>query len=131
MNALDIGFCWLLRGEIAIGSGWLSRARRLLQDQPECAGRGFLAWLDAAAALDGGDLEHVHENLDLPGATFLYTTSTLHCMTGSLALGGTGLGTAWGEQLAVAMLGHAGFAQVDPKSIDTDPFNTYYVATKG
>ncbi len=123
-----------------------------------------MAWLDAAAALDGGDLEsalvgalqiqeighrftsptlvclglvdikassHVHENLDLPGATFLYTTSTLHCMTVSLALGGTGLGTAWGEQLAVAMLGDAGFAQGDPKSIDTDPFNTYYVATKG
>ncbi|MBA3249883.1 MAG: helix-turn-helix transcriptional regulator [Geodermatophilaceae bacterium] len=57
MNALDIGFTWLLRGEVAIGSGWVSRARRLLEDQPECAERGFLAWIDAAEALEGGDLD--------------------------------------------------------------------------
>ncbi len=73
---------------------------------------------------------HLHENLDLPWGAFLYTVSTLHCMTVSLALGGTGLGTAWGEQMAVGMLGDAGFARVEVKEIETDPFNSYYVATK-
>lgn len=73
---------------------------------------------------------HLHDNLDLPWAAFLYTVSTLHCMTVSLALGGTGLGTAWGEQMAVGMLGDAGFARVEVKEIETDPFNSYYVATK-
>ncbi len=73
---------------------------------------------------------HLHENLDLPLGPFLYTVSTLHCMTVSLALGGSGLGTAWGAQVALAMLDQAGFATVEVKEIETDPVNTYYVATK-
>jgi hypothetical protein len=72
----------------------------------------------------------LQDNLDLPWGAFLYAVSTLHCMTVSLALGGTGLGTAWGEEVAVAMLGDAGFAWVEVKEIETDPFNSYYVATK-
>lgn len=59
MNALDNGFTWFLRGEVAIGSGWVSRARRLLADQPDCAERGFLIWLDATDALEAGDLPAV------------------------------------------------------------------------
>ena len=47
---------------------------------------------------------HVHENVEHPLGPFLYTASTMHCMTVSLALGGAGLGTAWGEQLALSML---------------------------
>lgn len=93
----------------------------------------------ATALRDGGvflmvDVKassHLQENLDLPWAAFLYTLSTLHCMTVSLALGGTGLGTVWGEQVAVAMLGEAGFSTVEVKTIETDPFNYYYLATKG
>ena len=54
---------------------------------------------------------HPHENLDLPWAPLLYTLSTMHCMTVSLALDGAGLGTVWGEQVALAMLGEAGFAR--------------------
>ncbi len=57
MNALDIGFTWLLRGEIEIGSGWISRARRLLEDQPQSVEHGFLIWLDTSEALETGDLE--------------------------------------------------------------------------
>jgi 2-polyprenyl-3-methyl-5-hydroxy-6-metoxy-1,4-benzoquinol methylase len=70
------------------------------------------------------------ENLDLPWAPFLYTASTLHCMTVSLALNGVGLGTMWGEQLAQAMLHEAGFAEVSVQRLETDPFNNYYVAAK-
>ena len=36
---------------------------------------------------------HVHKNMDHPIGTFLYTISTMHCMTVSLAQGGEGQGT--------------------------------------
>ncbi|GAB3721345.1 class I SAM-dependent methyltransferase [Nocardiopsis nanhaiensis] len=72
----------------------------------------------------------LQENMDLPWGTFLYTVSLMHCMTVSLALDGDGLGTAWGEQKALAMLTEAGFDEVEVKGIDTDPFNNYYVCTK-
>jgi SAM-dependent methyltransferase len=73
---------------------------------------------------------HVHENVDHPLGPFLYTASTMHCMTVSLALGGAGLGTAWGEQLALSMLNDAGFTDVNIKHIDEDIANSYYVAKK-
>ncbi|HEY5854827.1 MAG TPA: class I SAM-dependent methyltransferase [Aldersonia sp.] len=73
---------------------------------------------------------HVEDNKSLPWASFLYTISTMHCMTVSLALGGDGLGTVWGEQLALRMLADAGFADVQIADVETDPFNTYYVARK-
>ncbi|MFL1377967.1 class I SAM-dependent methyltransferase [Nocardiopsis protaetiae] len=74
---------------------------------------------------------NLEENADLPWGTFLYTASVMHCMTVSLALDGDGLGTAWGEQKALAMLAEAGFGRARVEEIDTDPFNNYYVATKG
>lgn len=63
--------------------------------------------------VDSKTSSHLHENLELPWGAFLYTVSTLHCMTVSLALGGAGLGTVWGEQMALAMLGDAGFSRVE------------------
>jgi SAM-dependent methyltransferase len=74
---------------------------------------------------------NLHENLDLPMAPFLYTASTMHCMTVSLALAGSGLGTMWGEQTARQMLADAGFRRVEVRQIDGDIFNNYFVATKG
>jgi SAM-dependent methyltransferase len=53
------------------------------------------------------------ENAGNPFAPWLYGMSVLHCMTVSLAEGGTGLGTAWGEQLARKYLTEAGFTSVD------------------
>jgi ubiquinone/menaquinone biosynthesis C-methylase UbiE len=73
---------------------------------------------------------HVHENLDHPLGPFLYTVSTMHCMTVSLALDGAGLGTAWGEQTARQMLADAGFVNVDVKEVEDDILNLYYIATK-
>lgn len=72
----------------------------------------------------------LEENVGVPMSTYLYTTSLMHCMTVSLALDGAGLGTAWGTQLAVAMLGDAGFGDVRVAEIDADPINNYYIATK-
>jgi ubiquinone/menaquinone biosynthesis C-methylase UbiE len=70
------------------------------------------------------------ENLEHPLAPFLYSISTLHCMTVSLALGGAGLGTVWGEQVARQMLADAGFTSVDKKSVEGDILNAYYIARK-
>ena len=73
---------------------------------------------------------NVEDNLELPWAPFLYTTSTMHCMTVSLGLGGAGLGTMWGEQLATSMLDEAGFGSVDVRKVEEDPFNNYYVCRR-
>jgi ubiquinone/menaquinone biosynthesis C-methylase UbiE len=74
---------------------------------------------------------HVDENIEHPIGPFLYTVSCLHCMTVSLAQGGEGLGTAWGEQLATELLQDAGFSQVEIKHQPADVFNSYYVCTTG
>jgi 2-polyprenyl-3-methyl-5-hydroxy-6-metoxy-1,4-benzoquinol methylase len=73
---------------------------------------------------------NVEDNIALPWGAFLYTVSAMHCMSVSLGLGGDGLGTAWGEQLATSMLHDAGFASVEIKEVVEDPFNSYYVAVK-
>ena len=70
---------------------------------------------------------HVHDNLEHPGGTFLYTISAMHCMTVSLAQGGDGLGAMWGEQVARELLAEAGFRSVELHSLEHDPFNSYYV----
>ena len=72
----------------------------------------------------------LEDNVGVPLATYLYTVSTMHCMSVSLAFGGAGLGTAWGRQLALSMLSDAGFKDVRVEEIDTDPINYYYVANK-
>jgi 2-polyprenyl-3-methyl-5-hydroxy-6-metoxy-1,4-benzoquinol methylase len=72
-----------------------------------------------------------HENVGLPAAGFLYGISLMHCMTVSLAEGGVGLGTAWGEQRAVQMLREAGFGEVEVKALEGDFVNSYYVARRG
>ena len=72
----------------------------------------------------------VDENLDHIVGPYLYTVSTMHCMTVSLALDGEGLGTMWGEQKAQQMLAEAGFDDVEIKRIESDLFNNYYIATR-
>src|SRR5215203_2134605 len=73
---------------------------------------------------------HLHNNLDHPIGPFLYTISTMHCMTVSLAQGGEGLGTMWGEEKAREMLAEAGFHNVQTRRLDHDIANTYYVVRK-
>lgn len=70
----------------------------------------------------------LHQNLDHPLAPLLYTVSTIHCTSVSLADGGAGLGTMWGEEVALAMLAEAGFAAVDVKQLPHDFMNSYYIA---
>jgi 2-polyprenyl-3-methyl-5-hydroxy-6-metoxy-1,4-benzoquinol methylase len=85
---------------------------------------GIYLMVDIAAS------SHLAENLEHPLAPFLYTTSTMHCMTVSLAEGGEGLGTCWGEQQARDLLAEAGFSQVAVKQVEGDIFNNFYIATK-
>lgn len=73
---------------------------------------------------------HVEKNLDHPVAPFLYTISTMHCMTVSLAHCGCGLGTCWGEELALKMFEEAGFKSVAVHTLDHDIMNNYYVCRK-
>lgn len=72
----------------------------------------------------------LEDNIGVPLAPYIYTVSTMHCMSVSLAFDGAGLGTAWGRQLALSMLGDAGFKDVRVEEIETDPINYYYVAHK-
>ncbi len=81
--------------------------------------------------VDIGASSNVHENLDFPMGTFMYTVSCMHCMTVSLALDGAGLGAMWGEQTALRMLAEAGFTKVDVRRVEGDRTNSYYVAMKG
>ncbi len=66
--------------------------------------------------------------MDNPMAPLLYSVSTLHCMTVSLAHGGAGIGTVFGEQLALRMLADAGFTSVDVQPAPGDPGDAVYVA---
>lgn len=69
-------------------------------------------------------------NMDHPMAPYLYNISTFHCMTVSLALGGEGLGTCWGEQQARELLAEAGFPDIDVARVEGDILNNYYIARK-
>ena len=51
-------------------------------------------------------------------------------MTVSLALGGEGLGAAWGEEKALELLAEAGFSQVEVKRLPHDIINNYYIAVR-
>ena len=82
---------------------------------------GVLLMVDIAAS------SHLERNLDNPLAPFLFTVSTMHCMTVSLAQGGEGLGACWGEEKARELLAEAGFGSVEVSLVEGDPLNAYYV----
>jgi DNA-binding CsgD family transcriptional regulator len=55
-SAIWLGFLLLGRGELAQGSGWLARARRLLeQEPPDCPEQGYLLVPAALELLGAGD----------------------------------------------------------------------------
>lgn len=72
----------------------------------------------------------LEDNIGNPMAPFTYAVSTLHCLTVSLAVGGAGLGTAWGEQVARRMLAEAGFGDVVVHDAPGDPGNAVFVTHK-
>jgi SAM-dependent methyltransferase len=66
-------------------------------------------------------------NLANPMAPVFYSVSTLHCLTVSLAHGGAGIGSAFGEQLARRMLTEAGFGPAEVHPAPGHPFDAVYV----
>ncbi len=72
----------------------------------------------------------LEENIGHPLGPTLYAFSVFSCMTVSLGEGGAGLGTVWGTQRALRMLGEAGFDDVEVREVEGDVLNVYYVARK-
>jgi DNA-binding NarL/FixJ family response regulator len=60
-RALDVGFTWMMRGEFAMGSGWMSRGRRLLDGQPPGRAHGLLMYAEGSGALDEERLDDATE----------------------------------------------------------------------
>ncbi len=83
---------------------------------------GVFLMMDMAAS------SRLEENLDHPIGPLLYGASVMHCMTVSLAQGGEGLGTMWGEQIAQEYLKEAGFTIVEVHHLEGDPMHAFYVA---
>jgi SAM-dependent methyltransferase len=81
--------------------------------------------------MDEGASSRLEENIGAPLAPVLYTFSTFHCMTVSLAYGGEGLGTCWGHQKALELLAEAGFTDAVVQTLEGDIEHYYYIATKG
>ena len=98
--------------------------RQCARSTTRCDPDGVYLMVDIAAS------SHLHENLEHPFGAALYTVSIFHCMSVSLANGGPGLGTMWGEQQALDILHGAGFGSVEVKRVEADFLNNYYIARK-
>ncbi|HMK13011.1 MAG TPA: class I SAM-dependent methyltransferase [Acidimicrobiales bacterium] len=72
----------------------------------------------------------LEDNIGNPMAPMLYACSTLHCMTVSLAHGGAGIGTVFGETLARNLLAEAGFTSVDVQVAPGDPADAIYLCRR-
>jgi DNA-binding NarL/FixJ family response regulator len=57
MAAMFLGARFSERGDLAVGSGWMSRMRRLLHDQPEGPEHGYTLYFEIFEAMAGGDLD--------------------------------------------------------------------------
>lgn len=56
-SALYLALHALERGEAARGSGWITRVRRIVADQPDSPEYGYLLYFDMFAAMGEGDLD--------------------------------------------------------------------------
>jgi SAM-dependent methyltransferase len=70
----------------------------------------------------------LEENLDAHGA-LLYGVSVMHCMTQSLAVGGEGVGAAWGREMAEGYAREAGFSGFGELEDITNKFSAFYLLT--
>ena len=114
-NAFDVVFAFDAIHDQADPAGVLSQIRAAIRE----GGEFFMVDIRASSNLE--------DNMGEAGNVIIYGTSLFHCMQVSLALGGAGLGTAWGKQLATSMLEEAGFHDVAVHDIESDPSNCIYV----
>jgi len=92
----------------------LSRIRAALADD------GAYLMMEPEASSDLEDNLH-------PRGALLYGISALHCMTQSLAVGGAGLGAAWGRQTAQRYATHAGFSSFERLEEISNRFSAFYL----
>lgn len=59
MSALDVAVSLLLRGDTVMGSGWMSRAQRLLREHQGSAEHGYALCLEVETEIDDGDIDAV------------------------------------------------------------------------
>ncbi len=114
-DAFDVVFAFDAIHDQADPAGVLAQIRTATR----AGGEFFMVDIRASSNLE--------DNIGEVGNVIIYGTSLFHCMEVSLAQGGSGLGTAWGKQLATAMLHDAGFADVAIHDIEADPSNCIYV----
>ena len=133
-------------GELTNVSFEVADAATLTSEEPYGAAFVFLAVHDQARPLEvltsirsilepGGTFlmdepsisSNLEDNIGNPIASMTYGISLLHCMTVSLAQGGAGLGTGWGEQVARRLLSEAGFGAVEVYDAPGDPGNAIFV----
>jgi DNA-binding CsgD family transcriptional regulator len=60
-QALDLAGMLAMRGELALASGWLSRARRLLEGRPPCRTHGLMLYLELSEQLEDWRLHAASE----------------------------------------------------------------------
>ena len=99
-----------------------SRVLRRIHDALKPDGVFFMKEPHAADALE--------DNLANPMAPILYGCSTLHCLPISLAHGGAGIGTMFGEGLARQLLADAGFTGTEVHGVPGDPADAVYVSRR-
>jgi DNA-binding CsgD family transcriptional regulator len=97
MAAIHIAVDLLLRGDEVVGSGWIQRAQRLLEDRPDTAEHGYLTYLlEVEAALGGAALDEVNAS-----AARVAEVGRRHGDANLVALGILGQGRACVKQARV------------------------------
>ena len=54
-QAWEIAYANFLKGDEAVGSGWIGRVQRLLAGEPDCAEQGYLLYFFVESSLGGGE----------------------------------------------------------------------------
>jgi DNA-binding CsgD family transcriptional regulator len=106
-----LAFTLLLRGEVAGCNGWLSQARRLLDDDVDCVERGYVLVPAALQALFGGDVAAAYAGFgdgaaigERFGDADLIAVCRLGCGQALMRLGRTDDGMAAFDDVMVAVL---------------------------
>jgi SAM-dependent methyltransferase len=102
------------------------------QLRPDLALRSIARSLKPGGVYVGVDISGsstLADNLDDPLNVFKYAWSVMYCMTVSLAYGGMGLGTMWGEERARAMMTEAGFTHVRTVHLPGNLINCYHLGS--
>jgi len=54
-QAWEIAYSHFLKGDEAVGGGWMGRVQRLLAEEPDCAEQGYLLYFFVESSLDAGE----------------------------------------------------------------------------